>query len=405
MSSMFRFATSFNQPITLDCSSCTTLQQFLQGATNFNSSLNLTNTSKVTSMRSIFFSATSFNQPIELDCSSCITLYAFLYDTTNFNSPVILRNTSKVTNMSFMFGNAYSFNQEIDLDCSSCITLYAFLYNTTNFNSPLKLRNTSKVQDMGFMVEQASSFNQEIDLDCSSCITLYGFLQGATNFNSSLNLTPIPNLLDATNMIINTSLSTTNYSNLLTLWGSQPVLKPNVTLTATGVKYNTSAQSSRTTLVSSPNNWNITDGGLNNITTVIDVSSNITTTYGNVPFTYNYSSNNPSTPTYSSSNTLVATINPIGLVTALSAGTTTLTINQSSTENYTDGSANSILTVQPNNNSNPVVITNGNGVEYFLTTNAIYAILSENINIDENLVNQGNATKIISSNSFCKIYK
>ena len=139
--------------------------------------------------------------------------------------------------------------------------------------------------------------------------------------------------------------------------------------------------------------------------TVIDVSSNITSTYGNVPFIYNYSSNNPSIPTYSSSNTSVATINSSGLVTILSGGTTTLTINQSSTENYTDGSANSILTVQPDSNFNPVVITNGNGIEYFLTTNSIYAILIENININENLVNQGNATKIISSNSFNKIYK
>jgi PHD/YefM family antitoxin component YafN of YafNO toxin-antitoxin module len=156
---------------------------------------------------------------------------------------------------------------------------------------------------------------------------------------------------------------------------------------------------------------NYTDGSANSILTiqpditVINVSSNITSTYGNVPFIYNYLSNNPSIPTYSSSNTSVASINSSGLVTILSGGTTTLTINQSSTENYTDGSANSILTVQSNSNSNPVVITNGNGLEYFLTTNSIYAILSENININENLVNQGNATKIISSNSFCKIYK
>jgi LSD1 subclass zinc finger protein len=391
----------------INISTLTNLSNLFNGcAQNFTINFASNVTSNVTNMSSMFVNTSLFNQPIDLDCSSCTTLQGFLFNSTNFDSSVNLINTSKVQSMRSMFGNAFSFNKPIALDCSSCTTLFQFLAFATNFNSSVRLSNISKVTTMERMFYSASSFNQEIDLVCPSCTTLSGFLQGATNFNNSLNLTPIPSLTNATNMIVSTSLSTTNYSNLLILWGSQPVLKPNVTLTATGVKYNTSAQSSRTTLVSSPNNWNITDGGLNNITTtVIDVSSNITSIYGNIPFTYNYSSNNPSTPTYSSSNTSVATINSSGLVTSLSAGTTTLTINQSSTENYTDGSANSILTVQANNNSNPVVITNGNGLEYFLTTNAIYAILIENINIDENLVNQGNATKIISSNSFCKIYK
>ena len=43
----------------------------------------------------------------------------------------------------------------------------------------------------------------------------------------------------------------------MTLGGSQAVLTPNVTLTATGIKFNSSSQPYRTILVSSPNNWNI----------------------------------------------------------------------------------------------------------------------------------------------------
>ena len=118
---------------------------------------------------------------------------------------------------------------------------------------------------MDFMFAGAVSFNKPITLDCSSCTTLEHFLQGATNFNSSINLTPIPNLLNATNMIVNTSLSTINYSNLLILWGSQPVLKPDVKLTATGLKYNISAETYSNRLVSFPNNWNIIDGGIEEI--------------------------------------------------------------------------------------------------------------------------------------------
>jgi LSD1 subclass zinc finger protein len=288
MSFMFNSATTFNKPITLDCSSCTTLQSFLAGATAFNSSVSLTNTlkvqnmqgmffeatnfnsslsfltntSNVISMRSMFGFATSFNQPITLDCSSCTTLFQFLRGATTFNSSVSLTNTSKVQDMAFMFNSATTFNQPITLDCSSCTRIQDFLQGATAFNSSVSLTNTSKVTNMIRMFYNATTFNQPITLDCSSCTILQGFLQGATAFNNSLNLTPIPNLSNATDMIVNTSLSTTNYSNLLTLWGSQPVLKPNVTLTATGVNYNTSAQSYRTTLVSSPNNWNIIDGGI-----------------------------------------------------------------------------------------------------------------------------------------------
>jgi hypothetical protein len=397
---------SFNQPITLDCSSCTTLREFLLGATNFDSSLNLTNTSKVTTMRSMFFGATLFNKPVNLDCSSCTSFQSLLVNTTNFNSPLNLTNTSRVTSMVNMFGGASSFNQPITLDCSSCTILSRFLDNASQFNSSLNLINTSKVTNMSFMFLGATAFNKPISLDCSSCTTLSEFLNGATNFNNTLNLTPIPNLADASGMLVNTSLSTAKYSNLLTLWGSQPSLKSNVPLTATGIKYYTYAQPYRDVLTSSKN-WNIVDGGEDSTsnTTVIDVSSNIIKTYGDLPFQYTYSSNNPSTPTYSSSYTNVATIDASGVVTILSAGTTTLIISQAATSNYTDGSANTILTVQANNASNPAVITNGIGLEYFLTTNAIYGMINENIAINENIVNQGNTSKIISSNGFYQIFK
>jgi hypothetical protein len=261
MFGMFQSATLFNQTITLDCSSCESLQNFLAGASSFNSPINLINTSKVKTMRSMFNSVSSFNKPITLDCSSCESLFSFLAGASSLNSSLNLTNTSKVTAMTNMFYLASSFNQLITLDCSSCTTLGSFLFGASSFNSPLNLTNTSKVQNMSFMFASASSFNQPITLDCSSCTTLNSFLNGATSFNNTLNLTPIPSLLDASGMLVNTNLSTTNYSNLLTLWGSQSVLKPNVTLTATGIKYNSSAKSYRTTLVSSPNNWNIIDGG------------------------------------------------------------------------------------------------------------------------------------------------
>jgi phosphotransferase system HPr-like phosphotransfer protein len=284
MDRMFNSASSFNQPITLDCSSCTLLIGFLNNAASFNSQVTLTNTSKVTSMLNMFFNASSFNQPITLDCSSCTTLEAFLQNATSFNSPITLTNTSKVTTMFGMFylassfnqpitfntssctnlrsflNRASSFNQPITLDCSSCTTLRWFLIFGTSFNSPITLTNTSKVTTMYGMFSGASSFNQPITLDCSSCTTLETFLQDAYSFNSPLVLTPITNLVNATNMLNNTNLSVDNYSDMLILWGNQSNIKNNTTLDASGIEYNIYAVPFRNNLINK--NWVINDGGL-----------------------------------------------------------------------------------------------------------------------------------------------
>jgi hypothetical protein len=363
MSGMLRQASAFNQPITLDCSSCTRLDTFLYLATSFNSTLNLTNTSKVENMLNMFREASAFNKPITLDCSSCTTLDTFLYLASSFNSPLNLTNTSRVQTMIGMFRQATALNQPITLDCSSCTKLQNFLLAATSFNSPLNLTNTSKVTNMSSMFNSASALNQPITLDCSSCTNLNAFLNGASSFNSALNLTPIPSLLDATNMIVNTNLSTTNYSNLLTLWGSQPSLKPNVTLTASGIKYNSSSQQYRTTLVSS-NNWIIIDGGMLPLPTITNFSIP-TKTYGDSPFSIvDPSSNSTGAFTYTSSNNLVADVSG-NTITIIGTGTSVINAIQAATTNYSSGDASANFVV---NKANPIIGTLTIPSEMYLDT-------------------------------------
>ena len=382
MSSMFSQTPLFNQPINLDCSSCETLQEFLFGATQFNSPLNLTNTQKCTIMQSMFQQASAFNKPINLDCSECIEMNNFLASASSFNNSLNLMNTGKVKSMRTMFSRASSFNQPINLDCSSCESFEGFLARASTFNSSLNLINTISLRRTDYMFQSCASFNQPVII------------------------TPIPLLQNTNEMFKNVpNLSTTNYSNLLILWGGQTV-RPNVTLNAPMQKYNNQALPYRNILTSAPNNWNIQDGGLaQQTTTVIDVPSTQTKTYGDAPFNLTYTSNNPSTPTYSSSQTNVATINQSGLVTILSPGQTTLTISLPETSDYTSGSATCILTVETNSPSYPVNIATTYGVEYFLSTeNATYGEISVPTLQVTNLINSTSSSKQLTSNLKCVLF-
>ena len=66
----------------------------------------------------MFSYASKFNQPLSLDTSSVTTMYAMFYSASAFNQPLSL-DTSSVTDMSFMFYSASAFNQPLSLDTSS----------------------------------------------------------------------------------------------------------------------------------------------------------------------------------------------------------------------------------------------------------------------------------------------
>jgi hypothetical protein len=61
-------------------------------------------------------------------------------------------------------------------------------------------------------------------------------------------------------MFSGVTLSTANYSALLTGWAALPSLQSNVTFDGGGSRYNTGAQAARDTLENTWG-WTITDGG------------------------------------------------------------------------------------------------------------------------------------------------
>jgi hypothetical protein len=323
-------------------------------------------TDNVTTMFQMFSECSNLNCPITLNCSSCTTLQGLLSFADIFNSSITLTNTNNVTDMSQMFYYAYSFNQPITLDCSSCTSLFILLGNAYNFNSAITLTNTNNVVDMGLMFYNAYSFNQPIDFNCSSCTTLSNFLNNANSFNSPITLTPIPLLTTVANMLDYTVILPDNYSNLLIEWGTQDSVQPNVEfISPPGIYYNETAEQSIETLRGSPNNWTITNGGLAPAPTIYTISpttgpsgipTSVVITGTNFEYSLRVMVNEIYPPFQSSSEQIV-----INMPTDISPSEATITIQTNygitTTEfTYTENYAPTITEITPSIGTNGTIV-------------------------------------------------
>ena len=108
---MFSSAAAFNQPLSFDTSSVTSMYYMFGSASAFNQPLSL-DTSRVTSMNRMFAAATAFNQPLSFD-------------------------TSSVTDMAHMFRSAAAFNQPLSFDTSRVVTMAAFFDARPSPHAPL----------------------------------------------------------------------------------------------------------------------------------------------------------------------------------------------------------------------------------------------------------------------------
>ena len=123
--------------------------------------VNIQDTSGVTNMSGMFRFAESFNQPIsKWDTSSVTDMSEMFSRAESFNQPIGNWDTSNVTDMSGMFTKAVSFNQPIgDWDTSKVTDMSGMFFGAKSFNQPIGDWDTSKVTGMGGMFKRASSYS------------------------------------------------------------------------------------------------------------------------------------------------------------------------------------------------------------------------------------------------------
>ena len=148
-------------------------------------------------------------------------------------------NVSEVTNMSYMFRYATSATPD-----------------TSNWD-------TSSVTNMSEMFRNATSANPDVsNWDTSSVTNMSNMFNTATSAEPDMSQWDFGNVTNMTEMFNGVTLPTSNYSNLLNRIVDTST-QENVTLDGGSSKYDSSATTSRSTLVDD-RSWSITDGGLEN---------------------------------------------------------------------------------------------------------------------------------------------
>jgi surface protein len=183
-----------------------------------------------------------------------------------FNQNIGNWDVSNVTDMSNMFYWATSFNNSGSTSISgwttsACTDMSGMfqgnqsLITFHSFNQPIGSWDVSNVTDMSFMFNY-SIFNQNIgNWDVSNVTDMSFMFQNTLGFDQNLSGWSISNVTDMNTMFGGSSLSTTNYNNLLIGW-SGISRQPNVNFGVQGLSYTIStAGAARATIVSTP--WTV----------------------------------------------------------------------------------------------------------------------------------------------------
>ena len=140
MTSMFRNATSFNQPIDhWDVSGVKRMNMMFDSAAAFNQPLNSWDVGEVTTMNRMFYRAAAFNQDLDR------------------------WDTGLVTDMAEMFQEAFAFNGALNgWDVKNVTTMSSMFYRASAFNHPLDGWEPVNVTNMAFMFNGATLFGQDL---------------------------------------------------------------------------------------------------------------------------------------------------------------------------------------------------------------------------------------------------
>ena len=188
MSSLFRYARAFNQPLgNWDTSNVTDMSNMFYGADAFNQPLDNWDTSNVTNMSSMFWEAGSFNSSISGWDVSSLTSKAYMFANNVFNQPLEGWDTSSWTSTARMFQYADAFNQPLgNWDTSNVTDMSNMFYGADAFNQPLDNWDTSNVTNMSSMFWEAGSFNSSISGWDVSSLTSKAYMFANNVFNQPL---------------------------------------------------------------------------------------------------------------------------------------------------------------------------------------------------------------------------
>ena len=133
------------------------------------------------------------------------------------------------------------------------------------FNQNIGSWVTSAVTNMSGMFYGASLFNQNISSWVTSSVTnMSSMFNGSVAFNQNIGSLNVSNVTNFTNFMLGktpSTLSTTNLDAIYTGWSSRTV-KPSIVITFGTAKRTSASNFGRNKLVTAPNNWVITDGGI-----------------------------------------------------------------------------------------------------------------------------------------------
>ncbi len=334
--------TAFNQNIgSWNTSNVTDMTGMFRNDTIFNQDLSNWNISKVTTMNSMFYGATSFNGSLAnwFSSTASTTVMTSMFErASSFNQNIGSWNVSGVTAMNLMFASSTSFNQDIgNWNVSNVTDMTSMFFGATAFNnngtSTIGNWPVGKATNMTSMFQNATSFNQDIsNWPVGKVTNMTSMFQNATSFNQDISNWPVSLVSGTgmTNMFNGVTLSTVNYSNMLTKW-SKLSLRPTVTFHGGSSKYFTGAPAiARALLIKSVATggfgWTITaDGGSQAPATFNDAASgnwNAGATWGNAGSVESVDYPGPFDPATIDSHTVTLSANQSAATTTISGSGT-----------------------------------------------------------------------------------
>jgi len=265
MSQMFFACYVFTSDLSSwNVSNVTDMIQIVSYCTVFNSDLSSWNVSNVINMSSMFQECSIFNQDLSSwDVSNVTNMGEMFVNCNIFTSDLSSWNVSNVINMSNMFSNCSVFNSDLSKwNVSGVHDMNGMFSNCSVFNSDLSSWDVSNVYNMNGMFSNCSVFNSNLsNWDVSNVNDMLKMFDSCFKFNQDLSNWDVSNIYDMTDILTNTSLSTVNYDKLLNAW-SLLTVQPSVYLGVSSTKYSSAALEARNILISDPNYWEITDGGM-----------------------------------------------------------------------------------------------------------------------------------------------